>query len=413
MLIRRNVVLSEKGGMPDMRALGNVAFMTLICLIAACATQPDVPMEFNAAMIRLSGQVMTQLRGNLPIMQRVTTTVAGPSDQVHVVIDPFIDGDTGDVNQTSERIATIFTQTIGGNGYRVQPLSNESLHSARFIVVGTIRHENYSGMSRKLYRVYASVVDIASGDIMANAKVWVANAKLDDAPVTLYRDSPMYLKDRVVQRQLDAAQTSPGPGRATPYVRTLSAGTTTSDGAEALGRGDYQTATRLFSNSLSQTDGRTMKNYAGLYEAYYRSNQKEAAMQAFSDLFALGVENDNITIRFLFAVDSTEFRKNGDIIAQYDVWLRQIARYLAANDQCMTVVGHTSHTGTEQHNLALSARRAQRIRDILTSYSRAAGLRLDSIGRGFEENIVGSGTDDDQDAVDRRVEFRKRACGLA
>jgi outer membrane protein OmpA-like peptidoglycan-associated protein len=77
------------------------------------------------------------------------------------------------------------------------------------------------------------------------------------------------------------------------------------------------------------------------------------------------------------------------------------------------VVGPTSHTGTPQYNMTLSTRRAERIRDILASYSHRAGLRLDAIGRGFEQNIVGSGTDDDQDAVDRRVEFLKRDCGLA
>jgi outer membrane protein OmpA-like peptidoglycan-associated protein len=396
-----------------MRTLLNVAIALSLCLFAGCAAQPDVPMEFNAAMIHLSGQVMTQLHGNLPLLQKVTTTVVGPSAQAQFIIDPFIDGDTGDVTLTSDRIAAIFTNTIGANGYRVQPLSNGTLQSAKFIVVGTIRHEHYPGESRKLYRVYASVVDIASGDIMANAKVWVANAKLDDAPVTLYRDSPMYLKDRVVQKQLDAAETAPGPGKATPYVRTLGSGTTTSDGAAALTRGEYQTAIALFSNSLNEADGRTMKNYAGLYEAYYRSNQKAAALQAFSDLFSLGVDNKNITVRFLFAVDSTEFRKNSDITAQYDLWLQQIARYLASHDQCMTVVGHTSHTGTPQYNMTLSTRRAERIRDILASYSHRAGLRLDAIGRGFEQNIVGSGTDDDQDAVDRRVEFLKRDCGLA
>jgi len=220
----------------------------------------------------------------------------------------------------------------------------------------------------------------------------------------------MFLKDNIVQRQVDAAQTSAGVGRARGYVETLPASTTTLDGAEALKRGDYQAALGLFKRSLAQTDGRTMKNYAGLYEAYYRSNQRNDAIQAFADLFSLGVENDNITIKFLFNVNTTSFFNNPDITAQYDIWLHQISRYLADHQECMTVVGHSSHTGSAQYNLDLSLRRAQRIRDTLASYSRGGGLRLDALGRGFEENIIGTGTDDDQDAIDRRVEFRKRAC---
>jgi outer membrane protein OmpA-like peptidoglycan-associated protein len=35
---------------------------------------------------------------------------------------------------------------------------------------------------------------------------------------------------------------------------------------------------------------------------------------------------------------------------------------------------------------------------------------MQSVGMGFRENIVGSGTDDLRDALDRRVEFKVRSC---
>jgi outer membrane protein OmpA-like peptidoglycan-associated protein len=385
----------------------------MIGFFAACAAPPrDEPIEFRVAMIRLSGELMGQFRGSQSILKQVTDKVTDTSRTNRFIVDPFVDGDTGDVTQTSETIVSIFTDAVQSppNNYSVLPISNENLRQAGFVVVGTIRFENYAGLSRKLYRVHASVVDIASGDILANAAVWVANRKLDDAPVSIYKDSPMFLKDNVVQKQLDAAETPAGPGRATSYVRSLGSGTTTNDGASALGRQDYDTAINLFTRSIGQTDGRTMKNYAGLYEAYYRSHQLNAAAQAFSDLFALGAQNNNITVRFLFTVNSTAFFNNTDITAQYDLWLRRISLYLDATGQCMSVVGHSSHTGTAEYNLALSLRRAQRIREILVSHAPRIGQRLNAIGRGFEENIIGSGTDDDQDAIDRRVEFRQRDC---
>jgi hypothetical protein len=33
-----------------------------------------------------------------------------------------------------------------------------------------------------------------------------------------------------------------------------------------------------------------------------------------------------------------------------------------------------------------------------------------AVGRGFEQNIVGSGTDDLRDSIDRRVEFKVMDC---
>lgn len=116
-------------------------------------------------------------------------------------------------------------------------------------------------------------------------------------------------------------------------------------------------------------------------------------------------------MKFLFAVGSTEFVNNPDLVTQYDIWLRQASRYLATTGTCMTVVGHTSHTGTAEYNLRLSRERAEKIQHLLVSFAPPSGhVNVDTLGRGFEENIIGTGTDDEQDAIDRRVEFRVRAC---
>jgi outer membrane protein OmpA-like peptidoglycan-associated protein len=385
--------------------------MVLMCQVVGCGPPPsDDPLEFRVAMVRLSADLMTQFRGKNSPLDKITSLAVGHSGTF--IIDPFVDGDTGDVTQTSESIATILRGSIESppNGYSVLLISNENMRHAQYVVVGSIKYERYRGQERKLYHIYASVVDIASGDIIANAAVWVANRKLEDTPIPMYKNSPMFLKDNIVQKQLDASQSPAGSGRARSYVRTLDSATVTQEGGAELAQGSYQVAIASFQRSLSQPDGHTMKNYAGLYEAYYRSQQKDLAIAAFADLFALGVENNNITVRFLFNVDSTAFFSNTDVTAQYDLWLRQISRYLGSHDLCMSIVGHSSHTGTAEYNLSLSLRRAQRIKETLTSYSSSAGLRLNAIGRGFEENIIGSGTDDDQDAIDRRVEFRARSC---
>jgi outer membrane protein OmpA-like peptidoglycan-associated protein len=38
------------------------------------------------------------------------------------------------------------------------------------------------------------------------------------------------------------------------------------------------------------------------------------------------------------------------------------------------------------------------------------GRQLQTSGVGFRENLIGTGTDDARDALDRRVEFRVRGC---
>jgi outer membrane protein OmpA-like peptidoglycan-associated protein len=92
------------------------------------------------------------------------------------------------------------------------------------------------------------------------------------------------------------------------------------------------------------------------------------------------------------------------------MWLRLIAREVAASGSCLTIVGHTSRTGTEQFNDRLSMQRAVTMQRRIEAQAPETAGRLQSIGMGFRENIVGSGTDDLRDALDRRVEFKVRTC---
>lgn len=74
-------------------------------------------------------------------------------------------------------------------------------------------------------------------------------------------------------------------------------------------------------------------------------------------------------------------------------------------------VGHTSRTGSEQTDNALSLQRAEHLRQRLATEAPQLGPRLKVAGMGFRQNVIGSGTDNAFDALDRRVELKIVACG--
>ena len=92
------------------------------------------------------------------------------------------------------------------------------------------------------------------------------------------------------------------------------------------------------------------------------------------------------------------------------MWLRTVAREVAASKACLSIVGHTSRTGVEQFNDRLSLQRAVAIQRRIEGLAPETVSRLQSAGVGSRENLVGSGTDDMRDSLDRRVEFRVRNC---
>ena len=115
-------------------------------------------------------------------------------------------------------------------------------------------------------------------------------------------------------------------------------------------------------------------------------------------------------MKFLFRPGSTDFWPDTKISGPYPIWLRQLAQQVTATRSCLRVIGHTSRTGSEPINERLSLRRADIIEQRLLAEMREAASRIETAGVGSRENLIGSGTDDLGDALDRRVEFRVIPC---
>ena len=158
--------------------------------------------------------------------------------------------------------------------------------------------------------------------------------------------------------------------------------------------------------------GEQLRIVNGIYLASAKLGRTAEAEQAFGRVVALGIAYNELGVKFLFNPGSTEFWSDPKVSGAYPMWLRQIARESTAARVCMNIVGHTSHTGSEPTNDALSLQRANFIRQRLTAEG-ARPRRQDAhvSGMGFRQNIVGSGTDNAVDALDRRVEFRIVPCG--
>ena len=128
-------------------------------------------------------------------------------------------------------------------------------------------------------------------------------------------------------------------------------------------------------------------------------------------IVALGLATNSLSVKFLFRPGSLDFLNDPKISGPYAMWLRIVAREVAASKSCLTIVGHTSKTGTEPFNDRLSLQRAVAIQRRIEALAPETATRLQAQGMGFRENLVGSGTDDLRDALDRRVEFKVRSCG--
>lgn len=324
-------------------------------------------------------------------------------------IDPFEDADSGEVPQVSRTIEEMMIDYArkAYPDFRLARLSSDILADADYVISGTIGLERFGErkeMEGRYYHLRAKVRDLEKIQVIGAADVWIEDQNLDYTPTALYRDNPMYIRE--------AEKRTPSAAQERDYIDNLKTEALLVEGATAYEAGNYEKALALFQRADGLSGGKSLKTYAGLYMAHQKLGNEAQAQETFGRMVAISVEDYNtLTVKFLFDVNSAAFKKDAGLKAKYDKWLDAIGRYFDRTDRCIKIVGHSSRTGSESWNKGLSLQRAQSIRKILQASFPEVMEKSGAVGMGFEENIVGTGTDDERDALDRRVEIIPVECG--
>ncbi|RKZ37979.1 MAG: hypothetical protein DRQ49_08510 [Gammaproteobacteria bacterium] len=373
--------------------------------LTSCAAQKTVlskyPIAFDAAVRTLADHMLEQIRDN----QHKASW-----GQTVIVIDPFIDANSAEVIKVSQQIEQIIFEQAQNFNFALSLITPQNLRNAQYVMNGIIEFENYSvnhkAQPEKYYRLSVSVVSLKTGKIIADSKIWILDKNLNYTPVAFYQDSPMYIKDNHTESLITTAKRTVGELADNTYYNFLETKALLVEAETVYEKNDFNNALILFNEVTKRSDGELMRTYAGLYETYLKLEQTQDAEEAFSQLLALSVQkNRRLNFKFLFKVNSVEFIDAPQLRKEYSLWLRLIARYFKKNKSCFHIVGHSSKTGTVAYNDELSYLRAGIFQQRLQADFSNIGQISKVLGKGFRENLVGSGTDDAQDAIDRRVEI--------
>ena len=220
----------------------------------------------------------------------------------------------------------------------------------------------------------------------------------------------MLLKDKVSEGYVRTSATAPGQRADAYYLERVATATLVNDALILYNAERYQDALGQYRSALATPAGEQIRVLNGIYLTNIKLGRNAEAEQAFGKVVAFGIAYNELGVKFLFNPGSTEFWSDPRVSGPYAMWLRQIARESTGAKVCMTIVGHTSKTGSEPVNDALSLKRAGVIRERLAAEAAALAGKVKAEGMGFRQNIVGSGTDNAVDALDRRVEFKIVPC---
>jgi outer membrane protein OmpA-like peptidoglycan-associated protein len=289
-----------------------------------------------------------------------------------------------------------------------------SLSSQPLLLIGTLTAINTKGArdeNADAFRVCLALLDLRTGKVAAKRADRATLATVSAEPTPFYRDSPTWALDRTALAYIRSCQGGNVGDVVDPgYMLRLPAAAIVAEAQAAFAENKNADAYRLFREAQPLADPDDLRVLNGLYLASWRTGKKKEATETFGRIVGIGLDTKKLPIKIFFNPGQTTLLASPDLQAQYVIWLREVAFQVGVRETCMKVVGHTSRTGTAAANLALSQRRAAIVKQSLEKLNKSLDARLTSEGVGASEVIVGLGTDDMRDALDRRVEFRTVDC---
>lgn len=337
-------------------------------------------------------------------------------DKVELVIDPLIDGISGAQSTQTRSMQQALIELVQKSYPRfvVLPFTSDALAQDPVVLIGTFTAVNNEGNTagpRDAFRICLTLADLKSKSIVSKG---VARAKpegVDVTPTPYYRDSPMWTKDPATEAYIKTCQgTKLGDAIDPAYAERLRAGALINDGILEYDALRYREALAFYRMARRLPGGDQHRVRIGTYLASSKLGRKEDAVDAFGELVDEGLSTNQIMVKLLFRPGSTQFIDNPQVTEPYPMWLSQIATRARQKGACLEIVGHTSRTGLPQVNERLSVLRAQFVMDLLQTGAPDSRNRMIATGKGFKENLVGTGKDDASDALDRRVEFKVIGC---
>ncbi len=363
------------------------------------------PIRFEDAVTRAGRQLFRDAQAHLGNEPRL------------LVVDPLIDANTGGQTVSTAKMGDELESLAKKDfrSYAVTPLTRNTLSTKPLLLIGTLTPvtvERSIDKQPDAFRVWLTLIDLRTGKVVAKALDRATVDSVNPEPLPFYRDSPTWHKDATIMGYINSCQVNTKIGDlADPdYLSRLPAAAVINEAILAYDDGKVPAANRLYKEAQPIADPGDLRVLNGLYITNWQLGKKEEARDAFGKLVTSGLELKRLPMKLLFQPGKTSFVTIGDLPAQYQIWIASLAQQAGKADSCVRVVGHTSRTGSARANETLSRQRAEVVQRMLERDNRALASRLSSSGAGSKEALVGLGTDDTRDALDRRVEFRVVDC---
>ena len=398
---------------PDNCSLQRPAWLTgaIFALVAGCTPAQQTPVA-SAPPPAPPVQPVPFADAVSNAANAVFTTAPVHGERQVVVIDPLVNGVTGEQSVATQQIQDRITALARDKYPRfdIQPFSAAMVSKAPYVMVGTFTPVNAQGQTagtREAFRFCLVMVDLQAGTTVAKGVARARPDGVDTTPVKFFHDSPAWTNDASIKSYIDTCQaTKVGDAISKTYLNGILTASIVSDAINAYDSSRYRDALELYQTAEKTPTGNQLRVYNGLYLTNWKLGRRDQAAEAFGRVVDYGLDNNSLGVKILFRPGSTALDASQQTTGPYDLWLKQIADHSVRKNACLQVTGNSSPSGSGALNDQLSQLRADYVKGRLESDAPGLHGHVIATGVGAKNNLIGTGSDDLSDALDRRVDFK-------
>lgn len=264
-----------------MKHFKNIFFMIFLLTVSSCAHIEPIPTEsmnfeqgMQALAVNLADQLERSSIGNV-LNKVIINPVTKQRMLKKIVIDPFVDVESGYPVKANEKIKAIIANEIGKRFEVTGEMEPENLQISEFILNGLVTIEKKVGKRGNVYKVNASVFDKTSGRVLASATVRVN--RFDTTPKDIYKDSPMYLKGKSYEQQISSIKKMPNQDVDKEYQNKLMIKAMLVKGDMLYEQQEYKQSLTYYNQAAKSQTGQSMEVLSGQYTNLAKQGQWQDA----------------------------------------------------------------------------------------------------------------------------------------
>ena len=213
------------------------------CAAPRAAAVSDDALPFDQAVVVATDALVQQSQAMTGFLARL--------GKRQVVLDPTLDAGTGQQTAATQQLDSAIADRMTRNFEQIEvlPFRSASLSKAQYLLTGTLAREQGA------FRLNLALIDLKSGTAVAQSSARARPDGVDMSPLAYYRDSPVLVKDKVIEGYVRTSATARGQKADATYLERIAAATVINDATVLYNAERYQEALGQYRSAMATPAG--------------------------------------------------------------------------------------------------------------------------------------------------------------